>query len=59
MGQVFLDLYHRRMPAVVAGGFDWVDVRDIVQGLLGAERQGRIGENYILSGGFKSIRELS
>tara|TARA_B100000683_G_scaffold271221_1_gene311834 strand:+ start:1875 stop:2861 length:987 start_codon:yes stop_codon:yes gene_type:complete len=59
MGQVFLDLYHRRMPAVVAGGFDWVDVRDIVQGLLGAERQGRTGENYILSGGFKSIRELS
>ena len=59
MGQVFLDLYHRRMPAVVAGGFDWVDVRDIVSGLIGAEDRGKTGENYILSGQFQSIRNLS
>jgi len=59
MGQVFLDLYHRRMPAVVAGGFDWVDVRDIVQGLLGAEQKGRSGENYILSGKFLSVKDLA
>src|SRR5437868_245817 len=30
MGEVLLDLYHRRLPALVEGGFDWVDVRDIV-----------------------------
>ena len=28
MGQLILDLCHRRLPAVVAGGYDWVDVRD-------------------------------
>ena len=27
MGQVFLDLYRRRIPALIAGGYDWVDVR--------------------------------
>jgi len=30
MGQVLLDLYHRRIPALVVGGFDWVDVRDVL-----------------------------
>src|SRR5262249_13519207 len=34
MGTVLLALWRRRLPAVVAGGFDWVDVRDVVAALL-------------------------
>ena len=30
MGRVFLDLYYRRLPSLIDGGFDWVDVRDVV-----------------------------
>lgn len=59
MGQVFLDLYHRRMPALVAGGFDWVDVRDVVAGAMAAEVEGRNGENYLLSGSYRTVKEMA
>ena len=35
---------------VVRGGFDWVDVRDVVLGLVAAAALGRTGENYLLPG---------
>ena len=59
MGQVFLDLAHRRMPALLDGGFDWVDVRDVVAGALAAAEQGRAGESYLLCGHWHSLRELA
>ncbi len=59
MGQVFLDLHRRRIPALVAGGFDWVDVRDVADAALAAETRARRGENYILSGHWHSMRELA
>jgi dihydroflavonol-4-reductase len=43
---------------VVAGGFDWVDVRDVVLGLQAAADRGRRGENYLLPGHRLSVREL-
>ena len=59
MGQVFLDLYHRRIPALVAGGYDWVDVRDVVSAAMAAETQARCGENYLVSGHWHTVRELA
>jgi len=59
MGQCLLDLSAGSLPALLNGGFDWVDVRDVVDGILGAEKLGKIGENYILSGHWHSIRELA
>lgn len=59
MGQVFLDLYHRRLPALVEGGFDWVDVRDVVKSALSAETQGRTGERYLLPGRWVSVRDVA
>jgi dihydroflavonol-4-reductase len=38
------------LPVVVAGGFDWVDVRDVVEGLVSASERGRRGESYLLPG---------
>jgi dihydroflavonol-4-reductase len=38
------------LPVAVAGGFDWVDVRDVVDGCLAALDRGRTGEGYLLSG---------
>jgi len=59
MGQVFLDLYHRRLPGMVDGGFNWVDVRDAVAGAISAARDGRPGESYLLGGHWHSIPELA
>lgn len=50
MGQALLDLRDRKMPALVAGGFDFVDVRDVVAGAMAAEKLGKTGENYLLGG---------
>ena len=59
MGQVFLDLYRRRIPALIAGGYDWVDVRDVVSATMAAETEARCGENYLVSGRWHTVRELA
>ena len=59
MGHVFLDLHRRRIPAQVAGGFDWVDVRDVVDATVAAETKAKCGENYLLSGRWDSVRTLA
>ncbi|MEE2830442.1 MAG: NAD-dependent epimerase/dehydratase family protein [Myxococcota bacterium] len=59
IGQVLLDLEARRLPALLPGGFDWVDVRDVVAGALAAEELGRSNESYLLSGHWHSARELA
>lgn len=59
MGQVLLDLYHRRLPATVAGGFNWVDVRDVCQGIIAAGERGRTGESYLLGGAYLPVSELA
>jgi len=38
------------LPVVVAGGFDWVDVRDVVAGLVSASVRGHTGESHLLPG---------
>jgi dihydroflavonol-4-reductase len=59
MGQVLLDLYHRRLPALTPGGFDWVDVRDVSGALLALSAHGRNGEGYLLGGGWTSLVDLA
>lgn len=59
MGRVLIDLYHRRVPAMVRGGFDFVDVRDVVSGMLAAQEHGRTGENYILSGRYHRVSDIA
>ena len=43
---------------LVKGGFDWVDVRDVAAGAIAAERAGKRGERYILSGGWRSVGDV-
>jgi len=48
-----------RLPLAVAGGFDWVDVRDVVDGTVAAAAHGRTGENYLLSGHQRTVVALA
>ena len=52
-------LYNRTLPALVPGGYNWVDVRDVVKGAVSAMEKGRQGERYILSGHYVSVKELA
>ncbi|WP_040791081.1 NAD-dependent epimerase/dehydratase family protein [Nocardia paucivorans] len=52
------DAARGRIPAMIDGGFDLVDVRDIAHGLVLAGEHGRTGENYLLGGEMISMMEL-
>ena len=58
-GQVLLVLGQGRLPALVTGGFDWVDVRDVVEGAMRAEERSPTGARYLLSGHWASVRDLA
>ena len=59
IGKALLELYHKQIPALVPGGYNWVDVRDVVHGAVNAMTMGRTGEKYLLSGTWHSLFDLS
>lgn len=59
VGQFLLKLYNRNLPALVDGGYDWVDVRDIAQAAYNAIDRGVKGEKYLLSGTWMSVKDIS
>jgi dihydroflavonol-4-reductase len=42
----------------IEGAYDFVDVRDVVDGMMLAEAKGRSGESYLLSGHKMTVRDL-
>jgi dihydroflavonol-4-reductase len=58
-GEALLSMARHRLPALVSGGFDWVDVRDVVEGALRAEELAPKGARYLLSGHWVSVREIA
>jgi dihydroflavonol-4-reductase len=59
LGEALLNLALGKMPALVPGGFDWVDARDVVKGALAAEKRAPAGAKYLLSGHFASVCDLA
>ncbi len=57
-GRALLDIYLGRTRVLVAGGFNWVDVRDVCSGTMAAAERGMAGENYILSGHHVSVVDM-
>ncbi len=58
MGELFMNFALGRLKAYMDGAYDFVDVRDVVQGLMLASERGRSGETYILSGERISVPDL-
>lgn len=58
LGQLIMDCINKKIGAYLDGGYNFVDVRDVVQGIVLASQKGRTGECYILDGHNISIREL-
>lgn len=44
---------------LIAGGYNWVDVRDVADAAIRSVEKGRKGEKYILSGNYAELTMLS
>lgn len=58
IGRTMINLYKKKIPALVSGGYDFVDVRDVAEAAVNAITMARPGEKYLLSGKWHSIRDF-
>ena len=58
-GKAVLQLLHHKIPALVPGGYNWIDVRDVVSTAIAAIEKARAGQKYLVAGKWHSLKELS
>ena len=58
MTQLVIDFYKSRLTAGVRGGYDFVDVRDVADGIISCCEKGLPGECFILSNRYFKVTEL-
>jgi dihydroflavonol-4-reductase len=58
MGEVIRGAAEAKPMFYIDGAYDFVDVRDVAEGMLLAEANGRKGEAYLLSGHRLTVRDL-
>lgn len=58
-GQAIRKMADGKLPALVAGGFNWVDARDVAWGAVEAAEKGDDKDRYILSGHYLDMPEVA
>lgn len=58
-GQALIKMAQGSLPALVSGGFDWVDARDVAWGAVEAAEKGKDGDRFLLSGHYLSMSEVA
>jgi len=58
-GEMLLSLARGKLRGLVTGGFDWVDVRDVVEGAIRAGDTAPAGAAYLLSGHWATLRDVA
>ena len=59
LGNALIKIYQNKIPMLIPGGYNWVDVRDVADAAIQAIEHGKKGETYILSGEFYTLKKLS
>ena len=59
LGRVVQLIYEGRLPGLVPGGYNWVDVRDVAQAAVSTLENGTGGERYLLAGHWHSLKKLA
>lgn len=58
-GQALKLIASGRLPALVTGGFDWVDVRDVVTAAIQAANTAPPGRRYLIAGHWRSVSQVA
>jgi dihydroflavonol-4-reductase len=58
-GATLIALAKGRMPALVSAGLDWVDTRDVADGMLAASQKAECGSKYMLSGHWCKLTDIA
>ena len=58
MGRLIIDLLEGNLPAIPAGGFSLVDVRDVAGGMIQAVQHGKSGDRFLISGDYHPLNEM-
>jgi dihydroflavonol-4-reductase len=58
MGHMIYNFLTGKLRTYTTGGYNFVDVRDVVKGIMQAQELGKSGECYILSGQYHSVKEM-
>ena len=56
--ELLLSFLAGKLPIAVKGGYDFVDVRDVAEGIVSCAEKGVRGKCYILSGHYATIRDI-
>ena len=59
LGQAILSFARGRIPMLIEGGFDWVDVRDVADAAVTAAEMAPRAARYIVGGRYASMAELA
>jgi len=58
-GRILLAQARGRLPVIMSGGFDWVDVRDVACAAIAVAETAAPGRKYLLSGWWRSLPEVA
>ncbi|MFC1924624.1 SDR family oxidoreductase [Chloroflexota bacterium] len=58
-GEALVRLANGKLPALIGGGYDWVDVRDVIGAAMRAEERASTGARYIISGHWVSVCDMA
>ena len=59
MTKLIKSLAENKLPAIIDGGYDFVDVRDVASGIINSIANGVKGNSYILANRFVEIKEIA
>ena len=59
VGQMIIKLAGGKLPFLIKGGYQWVDVRDVVAAAINAMELGRSGERYLLASQWMSLSDIA
>jgi len=59
VGEMIIKVAKGKLPFIIKGAYDWVDVRDLTQAAVNAMTQGRSSERYIIGGEWGSLKHVT